>query len=342
MGGTVALHARARRSRRPVRPDARRAGLATARPTTASPKRRGRARVLGAALRVNLGAARRRAVGSTTRRRSTRRPLRARAPAARRRHPLLGRSPSRSRQRQPAAAPAPSSERPAPLRRRPSEPWRPDWVCYYFINDGAAPSFVVDVSDVYEIKRRALACHRIAVRAGRRRGRGDAPDLAAVRAAGREPRRAVRRAGRRPLRRRLRRARAGACAASEPARERRPRERSASSVTHRSAAAASSPRELATSLARRGHEVHVLSSDIPFRLREQMRTGRVPSRRHAGLSAVPRAAIRAVAVDQASCRWRARTRLDIVHAHYAVPHAAGAYLARQILASQRRARCPRW
>jgi bacillithiol biosynthesis deacetylase BshB1 len=38
--------------------------------------------------------------------------------------------------------------------------WRPDWVCYYFINDGAAPSFVVDVSSHYEKKREALACYR--------------------------------------------------------------------------------------------------------------------------------------------------------------------------------------
>jgi N-acetylglucosamine malate deacetylase 1 len=38
--------------------------------------------------------------------------------------------------------------------------WRPEWVCYYFINDSAPPSFVVDVSAQYEIKRRALACHR--------------------------------------------------------------------------------------------------------------------------------------------------------------------------------------
>lgn len=37
--------------------------------------------------------------------------------------------------------------------------WRAAWVCYYFINDGAAPSFVVDVSNHYETKRRALACH---------------------------------------------------------------------------------------------------------------------------------------------------------------------------------------
>ncbi len=38
-------------------------------------------------------------------------------------------------------------------------PWRPDWVCHYFINDAAPPSFVVDVSDAYERKRQALACH---------------------------------------------------------------------------------------------------------------------------------------------------------------------------------------
>jgi LmbE family N-acetylglucosaminyl deacetylase len=37
--------------------------------------------------------------------------------------------------------------------------WKPDWICYYFINDAAPPSFVVDVSDVYETKRRALASH---------------------------------------------------------------------------------------------------------------------------------------------------------------------------------------
>ena len=38
--------------------------------------------------------------------------------------------------------------------------WRPDWVVYYFINDGAPPSFVVDVSAQYDRKRAALACYR--------------------------------------------------------------------------------------------------------------------------------------------------------------------------------------
>jgi bacillithiol biosynthesis deacetylase BshB1 len=39
-------------------------------------------------------------------------------------------------------------------------PWRPDWICYYFINDSAPPSFVVDVSSHYDRKREALACFR--------------------------------------------------------------------------------------------------------------------------------------------------------------------------------------
>ena len=49
----------------------------------------------------------------------------------------------------------------AGLRRFPADgsPWKPDWVCYYFINDSVPPSFVVDVSEHYETKRRALASH---------------------------------------------------------------------------------------------------------------------------------------------------------------------------------------
>ena len=39
-------------------------------------------------------------------------------------------------------------------------PWKPQRVCYYFINDSATPSLVIDVSDHYARKREALACHR--------------------------------------------------------------------------------------------------------------------------------------------------------------------------------------
>jgi bacillithiol biosynthesis deacetylase BshB1 len=39
------------------------------------------------------------------------------------------------------------------------DPWRPEWLVYYFINDSVPPSFVIDVSEHYETKRRALQCH---------------------------------------------------------------------------------------------------------------------------------------------------------------------------------------
>ena len=47
------------------------------------------------------------------------------------------------------------------LRRYDSgfDAWKPEWTCYYFINDHRPPSFVIDVSDHYEAKRRALDCH---------------------------------------------------------------------------------------------------------------------------------------------------------------------------------------
>ena len=38
--------------------------------------------------------------------------------------------------------------------------WRAQWLCQYFINDAVDVSFAVDVSAHYDVKRRALACHR--------------------------------------------------------------------------------------------------------------------------------------------------------------------------------------
>lgn len=39
------------------------------------------------------------------------------------------------------------------------DPWQPEWVCEYFINDAGPASFVVDVSAHYDVKRQALACY---------------------------------------------------------------------------------------------------------------------------------------------------------------------------------------
>jgi bacillithiol biosynthesis deacetylase BshB1 len=49
----------------------------------------------------------------------------------------------------------------AGLRRydAPGDAWKVQWICYYFINDTGEPSFLVDVSDVYDRKLAALECH---------------------------------------------------------------------------------------------------------------------------------------------------------------------------------------
>jgi L-malate glycosyltransferase len=92
--------------------------------------------------------------------------------------------------------------------------------------------------------------------------------------------------------------------------------------------------ELAASLAARGHEVHVLSSDIPFRLRHEMRNVRF---HRVETPAYPlfREPQYVLSLSTSIVEVAREHRLDIVHAHYAVPHAACAYLARQILAASR-------
>jgi len=47
-----------------------------------------------------------------------------------------------------------------------TEPWKVEGVCYYFINDAVAPSYVVDVTQQYDQKRQALDCHSSQFRVG--------------------------------------------------------------------------------------------------------------------------------------------------------------------------------
>ena len=90
--------------------------------------------------------------------------------------------------------------------------------------------------------------------------------------------------------------------------------------------------ELATSLARRGHHVHVLSSEIPFRLREHSQ-GVHFHRVETPAYPLFREPQYALSLSNSIVQVARAHALDIVHAHYAVPHAAAAYLARQILAA---------
>jgi len=93
--------------------------------------------------------------------------------------------------------------------------------------------------------------------------------------------------------------------------------------------------ELGLELARRGHEVHFISYASPFRLRgyaervtfhEVMQT-EYPLFEHSSPYAL------ALAVKQHEVAMR--ENLDLMHVHYAIPHAATAWLAKQMLKAQR-------
>jgi N-acetyl-alpha-D-glucosaminyl L-malate synthase BshA len=91
--------------------------------------------------------------------------------------------------------------------------------------------------------------------------------------------------------------------------------------------------ELALALASRGHEVRLLSSERPFRWRdgipnlhfERVNTPASPLFREPQYLLALASTIVRVACDH---------QLDVVHAHYAVPHATAAYLGEQILKAE--------
>jgi len=98
--------------------------------------------------------------------------------------------------------------------------------------------------------------------------------------------------------------------------------------------------ELGKTLAGRGHRVHMLSSDMPVRLGDyqpglsfhRVEPSNYPLFREPQYMLALANKIVQVARDE---------DLEIVHAHYAIPHATAAYLARQILALARGACAPK-
>ena len=90
--------------------------------------------------------------------------------------------------------------------------------------------------------------------------------------------------------------------------------------------------ELGKTLAARCHDVHLLSSDIPFRLGEYQ-PGLTFHRVETPAYPLFREPQYLLSLANKIVQVARHERLDIVHAHYAVPHATAAYLARQILAA---------
>ena len=92
--------------------------------------------------------------------------------------------------------------------------------------------------------------------------------------------------------------------------------------------------ELGLALASRGHEVHFISYDQPFRLggfRERVFFHEVEMEDYPLFEHPPYTLALAVALHDAARKHQ----LDLVHMHYAIPHAASAYLAKQMLAQER-------
>jgi len=94
--------------------------------------------------------------------------------------------------------------------------------------------------------------------------------------------------------------------------------------------------ELGLDLARRGHEVHFITYDSPFRLRGyservffhqvETRMGRYPLFDHFPYTLALASKQHEVVLGE---------ELDLLHVHYAIPHATTAYLAREMLKGER-------
>jgi N-acetyl-alpha-D-glucosaminyl L-malate synthase BshA len=92
--------------------------------------------------------------------------------------------------------------------------------------------------------------------------------------------------------------------------------------------------ELGLDLAKRGHEVHFISYSMPFRLKQfqenvvfhEVQVLNYPLFQYPPYTLALAAKLAEVADE---------TGLDILHAHYAVPHAVCAYLARQVARSEK-------
>ena len=91
--------------------------------------------------------------------------------------------------------------------------------------------------------------------------------------------------------------------------------------------------ELAHALAQRGHEVHLISAEPPFRYRWGMR-GLSFERVEIPTYPLFREPQYLLALTNTLVRVARERHLDVLHAHYAVPHATAAYLAHQILAAE--------
>jgi N-acetyl-alpha-D-glucosaminyl L-malate synthase BshA len=88
--------------------------------------------------------------------------------------------------------------------------------------------------------------------------------------------------------------------------------------------------ELGIWLAARGHELHFISYDLPFRLREHYNSNvffHTVTLQHYDLFKYPPYTIALAAKIAEVVRWH---KLDLIHVHYAIPHSVSTHLAKQL------------
>ncbi len=98
--------------------------------------------------------------------------------------------------------------------------------------------------------------------------------------------------------------------------------------------------ELARSLAGRGHQIHLISTETPFRLGEYQ-PGLTFHRVETPAYPLFREPQYVLSLANTVVRVARKVGLDILHAHYAIPHATAEYLAIQILKKTGGVRIPR-
>ena len=98
--------------------------------------------------------------------------------------------------------------------------------------------------------------------------------------------------------------------------------------------------ELAKALADRGHQVRLISTEMPFRV-PNLRVGLAFHAVQTPGYPLFREPQYLLSLANKIVQISREYQLDIIHAHYAIPHAAAAYLARQILANAPGTKVPR-
>lgn len=89
--------------------------------------------------------------------------------------------------------------------------------------------------------------------------------------------------------------------------------------------------DLGRQLARRGHEIHFISYERPFRLPEAAREEEAITFHQVKAPSYPLFPEPLYFIALVNTLARLAGQLDVIHVHYAVPHAASAALARQML-----------